>query len=351
MSEPWPGPRDITKMKRRRSTRRLEELPSLFGEEEIYGDRPIKGPVIIEPILGEKTAADEDAGSDPLTLSEDFAKPLRRLRFMSFGSGSSGNCAYIGTDDCGLIIDAGVDNNRVIDELVKNGVKLSSIQGILLTHDHGDHVRYAYALVRKYKGWKVYATPRTIEGIFRRHNISRRLREYHAPIYKEHEYIFNNLKIIPFATSHDGTDNVGFFISYDDKKFVVCTDTGCITDRADFYLRQANAIMIESNYDEQMLINGPYKEYLKSRINSEMGHLDNKVTARYVSSIYRNELTHIFLCHLSEENNTPETALATMTEALLEKGIRLSLSPSVVEPGTVYLAALPRFSASDLYVF
>lgn len=330
---------------RRRSSRRLEELPSLFGEEEIYGEEK-------QPITNVVSHREEEspADGDPLELSADFSKPRHRLRFMSFGSGSSGNCSYIGTPECGIIIDAGIDNKFVLNELARNGISPQSIRGVFLTHDHGDHVRYIYSLVRRQPGWRIFATPRTIEGILRRHNISRRIREYHSPIYKEHEYIFDDIKVVPFATSHDGADNMGFAISMGEANFVICTDTGVITERADFYLRQATAMMIESNYDETMLANGRYREHLKARIRSEIGHLDNADTANYVVDTYRPTLTHLFLCHLSEENNTPETATATMLNALRTIGISPAQSPSAITPGTIFLSALPRFRSSDLYL-
>lgn len=328
---------------RRRSSRRLEELPSLFGEEEIYGDeRQERQTVIVESV--------DDPADDTLSLSEDFSKPRHRLRFISFGSGSSGNCAYVGTPECGLLIDAGINNHFVLSELGRNGIRLDSIKGVILTHDHGDHVRFVYALVRRQPGWKIFATPRTIEGILCRHNISRRIRDYHSPIYKEHEYLFDDIKVIPFATSHDGSDNMGFSFSLGETNFVICTDTGFVTERADHYMRQATAIMLESNYDDTMLTNGRYREHLKARIRSEIGHLNNVDAARYIASTYRPTLTHLFLCHLSEENNTPEIATFTMLNALRAIGINQAASSANILPGTVYLTALPRFKSSDLYI-
>ena len=336
-------------MKRsRRSTRRLSDLPSLFGEAEIYGDnQPGKTTVVVEPSSTSGTASDD---TSDLSLDEKFRRPRHQLRFMSFGSGSSGNCSYVGTPECGILIDAGIDNKFVMSELARNGIDLKTIRGILLTHDHGDHVRYCYPLVRHQQGWKLFATPRTIEGILRRHNISRRIREYHSPIYKEHEYLFDDIKVVPFETSHDGSDNMGYSFTMGDTHLVLCTDTGVITERADHYIRQATALIIESNYDEGMLTNGRYREFLKARIRSDIGHLDNVETSRYVSAIYRSELTHIFLCHLSEENNTPEIALEAMTGALKGIGIEKAPSSAMIPRGHVYLTALPRYKSSELYI-
>ena len=290
------------------------------------------------------------ADTEQMGLPEEFSHPRHRLRFISFGSGSSGNCSYVGTPECGILIDAGVDNKLVLSELARNGIDKSTIKGIFLTHDHGDHVRYSSALVRHNQGWRLFSTPRTLEGILRRHNLSRRIRDYHSPIYKEHEYIFDDIRIVPFETSHDGTDNVGFEISMGATRFVIATDTGTITERADYYLRRATAIMIESNYDSTMLATGRYPEHLKARIRSEIGHMDNAATARYITEIFRPGLSHVLLCHLSLDNNTPETAMATMLNSLRSIGINPAPSSADIPAGTVFVGVLPRFQSSELFI-
>ncbi|MDO4319831.1 MAG: MBL fold metallo-hydrolase [Bacteroidales bacterium] len=326
----------------RRSTRPIEDLPSLFGNAADSGDAPFS---VTVGNTGTKNVRDDD-----LAMPDEFVRPRRRLRFMSFGSGSSGNCSYIGTGDCGLLIDAGVDNNFVTEKLLRSGIDISTVRGIILTHDHADHVRFAYALLRRNRQMRLYATPRTLEGLLRRHNISRRIKDYHAPIYKEHEYMFDDIRVTPFETSHDGTDNVGFAITMGDTTFVVATDMGVITERADHYLRTADAMMIESNYDSLMLASGRYPEYLKNRIRSAIGHMDNAVTAAYLRDIHSDSLKYIFLCHLSHDNNTPETALETVRTALLERAIKTTDSPVDIADGCVFLTALPRYEASDLYI-
>ncbi len=328
----------------RRATRPLEDLPNLFTADSRDCD-------VSFTVEGGRPAKDAKSVESEYAVPDDLTRPQNRLRFMSFGSGSSGNCAYIGTPKNGVLIDAGVDNNQVTRELAKAGIEMSSIRGILLTHDHADHVRYSYALLRRNPHLRLYATPRTIEGILRRHNISRRIKEYHQPIYKEHEVNFGDFRVTPFETSHDGSDNVGFYVEFEKKTFVVATDMGYVTDRADYYIRRAHALMIESNYDDHMLTVGRYKEHLKARIRSLTGHMDNAATARYLTEILTPKLTHIFLCHLSEENNTPEIALNTAVEALRSIGIEPAESTINIEPGTVYITTLPRKESTDLYVF
>lgn len=299
--------------------------------------------------------------ADRQNLSIDTTKLSRRssLRFISFGSGSSGNCSYLGYDlgegkSRGVLIDAGIEPDTVYASLRDNKIDLNTISGILLTHDHGDHVKYAYNILRANRHMVIYTTMRTMNGLLRRHNISRRIKDYHKIIYIEHPFTAGGMTITAFKTSHDGTENVGFAIETDDNEhnFVIATDTGVITPEADRYLRQANYIVIESNYDASMLRNGPYPEYLKARIQSERGHLDNREAARYIREIVRPQLSHIFLCHLSNENNTPELALENMRNALLEKGLRIGdpANPLMSADTDIALTVLPRREVTPQFI-
>ena len=330
---------------------RLGDLPGLFdsfGTEDAPGAMP-------EIQFPGARSSDPPASADeePIRMDSRHAHRPDRLRFISFGSGSSGNCAYIGTPSCGLLIDAGVDNKKIAEYLSRNGIAPSSIAGILITHDHGDHVKFAYSLLRRNQHWRLYATNRVLGGLLRRHNISRRIQDYHSAVFKEIPFRVGDMEITAFETSHDATDNVGFSISLGETRFVVATDMGVITERADYYMRRATSLMIESNYDEHMLRTGHYPEYLKARILSPTGHHDNVETARYLARIYRPELRHIFLCHLSQDNNTPEIALAATMDALTGIGVRV-LDPGAPlaaqsDPASVIMTALPRSEPSLMF--
>ncbi len=293
---------------------------------------------------------DEAAALRPLG-DEELAKP-EQLRFMSFGSGSSGNCSYIGTPSCGILVDAGVDNNKVMAELVANSIDPNTIAGILLTHDHGDHVRFAYAILRRFRDMHLYATPKAMAGLLRRHSMSRRIKDYHVPVYKEFPFRIGPFTITPFETSHDGTDNVGFAIEGLGTGMVICTDTGTVTSRADYYIRRTSNLMIEANYDAEMLRKGRYPVHLKARIVSTTGHLDNADTARYLASVARTtELHRVFLCHLSQDNNTPQIALSTVRTALEEAGIKVSpASDADTGESRLILSVLSRTESSPLVV-
>lgn len=286
---------------------------------------------------------------------DDALAPVVRdtLNFISFGSGSSGNCSYIGDSQGGLLIDAGVDPEHVWDTLRRHCIGPEKVRGICLTHDHSDHVRYVYAIVRKNPHIGIYCTPKVLNGMLRRHSLSRRIKDYHRLIYKEFPFTLGNFEVTAFEVSHDGTDNAGYFITHGDHTFAVATDLGCITDRVDYYMRRARYIMIESNYDADMLANGPYPIHLRGRIAAPNGHMDNVATAAFLRDIYTPQLTHVFLCHLSKDNNTPETALRVNTRALADAGVTVVDRPVVPGAGdsarVVRLVALPRYDASPMY--
>ena len=275
-----------------------------------------------------------------------------QLLFISFGSGSSGNCSYIGDRHQGVLIDAGVDGDKVAAGLKANGLSMSCVRGICLTHDHGDHVRYVYSIVRKLPDVGIYCTPKTLNGMLRRHNISRRIKDYHRPIYKEFPFKLAGMELTAFEVSHDGTDNSGFYIERGDHRMTVATDLGSITDRVDYYMRRARYIVIEANYDAQMLSDGPYPIFLKARIAAANGHLDNRVTAAFLREIYTPQLRNVFLCHLSQENNTPEAARSVIEASLLETGLESvgDGSGSIsARQSPLQLYVLPRLTPSPLF--
>lgn len=299
-----------------------------------------------EEMLGEEVTPAEAPFGPLIVENSDDA-----IRFMSFGSGSSGNCSYIGDNKGGFLIDAGVDQLNVQRALGDVGIDMTKVRGILLTHDHGDHVRYVYSLLRNNRHMLVYCTPKVMNGLLRRHSVSRRIRDYHRAIYKEFEFKIGNFVITPFEVSHDGSDNCGFHISHGSRSMTVATDLGCITERVDYYMNRANFVVIESNYDLEMLMSGSYPDYLKARIVAEHGHLDNKVSAEFIAGIWSEKLSHVFLCHLSNDNNRPEIAFNAYCEAMKKTHPELTVGNGLRENlSDVQVVVLPRFDATPLFV-
>lgn len=275
------------------------------------------------------------------------------LYYISFGSGSSGNSCYIGNYKGGIIVDAGVKTDFMEEILAANGVPMSHVKGILLTHDHYDHVHFAYNIVRQNKHMHIFCSNRVMNALLRNHSISKRIKEYHVPIFKEIPFNVAGMQVTAFDVPHDGSDNMGFFIEYATHRFAVATDLGAVTERAWHYLSMANYMMIEANYDLQMLLHGPYPQYLKARIQTDHGHLDNAHTAAFLNEVYGSQMRYVFLCHLSKDNNTPETAVSTVRSALESKGIKVGNAMETIEDreAQLQLMALPRFDSSRWFVF
>ena len=299
----------------------------------------------------------EPGGASPNQVVQPVAREGvsadNRIFYQSFGSGSSGNSCYVGTVNGGLLIDAGIREDAVEMLLKSNGVGMNMIKGILLTHDHNDHVKYAYKFLRNFKGISLFCTNRVMNGILRHHNVSRRIKDFHVPIFKEIPFKVGDFEVTAFETSHDGTDNMGFSLSYGGRNFVLATDMGEITSRARHYISDARHLVIEANYDLQMLLEGPYPEYLKARIRMSTGHMQNEETAAFLKDIYTEKLRHVFLCHLSKENNTPSKALISVTDALSSLGIKIGKGDDSIEDreADVSVVALPRTEPTRWYIF
>ena len=264
---------------------------------------------------------------------------MQRLRFFSMGSGSSGNCYYIGTGEYGFLIDAGVGVRTVKRELKEHGLSFENIWGIFITHDHTDHIKAVGVLGEKYH-IPVYATAEMHAGINRNYRVTEKLVSSSKYFKKGEHLTIRDFIIQSFPVSHDATDCVGYSFIYGDQRFVIATDLGYIGKEAADHIVKANYLVIEANYDENMLVKGPYPYPLKQRVRSHTGHLSNEHTAKFLADNWNNALTHIFLCHLSQENNTPELALDTIKEALNEKGF----TPTLLVP-------LERIAPSPLYIF
>ncbi len=294
--------------------------------------------------------------ANPYASASEPQSPVhvpKPLYFCSFGSGSSGNSCYVGSAEGGLLVDVGIRAEEIERGLESNGVAMKHVKGVLLTHDHSDHVKYVYALLRNHRHLKLFCTNRVLNGMLRKHSISKRIKEYHVPIFKEIPFKMLDFEITAFEVPHDGSDNMGFSIEYDGRRFVIATDLGEVTERARYYMSRATYLMIESNYDASMLRMGRYPEYLKARIAGGSGHLDNRQTAAFLTQIINPELNHIFLCHLSKDNNTPQIALRTVREALEAKGLKVGNAMETMEDrkADVQLAALPRFDMTRWFVF
>ena len=203
---------------------------------------------------------------------------------------------------------------------------MQTIMGIFVTHNHIDHIRGLEVLARKNnipvfttkKIWKSILTPHIkIPGDC--------IRE--IPL--QQKFHLSGFDIEAFPICHDAPETIGFHICSGEKKITIVTDLGHICQTSASYIKEANLLVIESNYDEQLLINGRYPHYLKKRILSDNGHLGNTQTAVFLAEILNENLNHICLAHLSKNNNSPEKALQTMKQTFSDRGISLKSNQQI----------------------
>lgn len=221
------------------------------------------------------------------------------------------------------------------------GLDYANIMGVLITHDHADHIRAVGTLGERVH-LPIYASRLIHEGINRNYGVQEKLRTSQRYYEVGEEWELMGMKINTFAVSHDSTQCVGYVIDYQNQRFMIATDCGEPNAEMEAYIRTANHIVIEANHDEQMLLNGPYPTYLKQRILSPKGHQSNVTCGRLLAENYHEQMRNVFLCHLSHENNDPNVAMNTITEILLNEGIM---------PGAdIFLTPLERLNPSPVYV-
>lgn len=266
---------------------------------------------------------------------------MDKLRFLSLGSGSSGNCYYFGNAMQGILIDAGIGSRSLRRALRLVGVDFGQILGIFITHDHHDHIKSVGTLGEKFN-IPVYATMKTHNGMDHSYGMTQKLVSSRKCLENGVEMELGDFKIVSFPVSHDGTDNAGFFFRYREHGVLVATDLGFVNDSLKQYIAEANIAIVEANYDLEMLKGGRYPHHLKQRILSDTGHLGNHEAGAFLAEHWHSNLKHIYLCHLSNDNNHPELAKKTVESYFERKGIRLGVD--------VEISPLKR-SISELVVF
>ena len=246
------------------------------------------------------------------------------FKFCNLYSGSSGNCSYVETENAKILIDCGVSCKKASEGLASIGVDFSSIDAILLTHEHLDHVKGLQVASKKYS-IPIYANVGTFNNI--KQEIPDDIKNY----FKSNEkFEIKDLKIYPFSIPHDAADPCGFNIVHNDKKISIATDIGHITNSIISNLEESSLLLLESNYEPEMLKCSKYPYNLKRRILGPNGHLSNEDAGIALSSLVNSGINNIILGHLSRENNFPELAYKTVVESLMSKHINIdNLSLSV----------------------
>lgn len=229
------------------------------------------------------------------------------MRLCSIASGSSGNCIYVGSEATHLLVDVGISGKRTENGLNTLGITGRDLDGILITHEHADHISGLGVIARKY-GIPIYATPGTIAAIQSCSSVGAIDSSLFREVKEDEKLIIKDLSVNPMRISHDAAQPVAYRISYGNKKVGICTDLGVYNDYTVECLKGMNALLLEANHDVNMLQVGPYPYYLKQRILGDRGHLSNENSGRLLSRILHDGLENILLGHLSKENNLPELA-------------------------------------------
>lgn len=257
-------------------------------------------------------------------------------KFYPLFSSSSGNASYIGTRNAGILVDAGASCKRMVEALACNGLQKEAVQGIFITHTHSDHVKGLRVLSGKLKV-PVYGTQETLTELERRGEIPAGVET--VPV-DTRAIDCGGCEITAFPTMHDAPGSCGYRIhTADDRYCAVCTDLGVVTDQVRDAVTGCDMVLLEANYDPEMLVLGPYPPQLKCRIMSDHGHLSNPDSAAFAGDLVGSGTTRILLGHLSPHNNTQVLAanavLAGLSRFTRDVDYLLGIAPVETQGGAV----------------
>lgn len=245
----------------------------------------------------------------------------------SINSGSNGNCYYIGDMESAVLIDCGLSCRETERRMKRLGLSMKKVKAIFITHEHSDHIFGLKTISNRYR-IPIYISAKT------RATFNPKIPTELIHHFKEHELIqHGNISIIPFSKPHDAADPYSVIVQNESVKVGVLTDLGNPSGQVVNYFRQCHAVFLESNYDEEMLRNGTYPGILKERIRSDVGHLSNDQALKLFLDHRPEFMTHLFLSHLSQHNNSPR------------------LVRNIFEPvaGGVKIVVAPRYKETALY--
>lgn len=236
------------------------------------------------------------------------------LNFCSLYSGSSGNSLFVETEDTKLLIDAGVSSKKIETALTNLSINPSEINGILITHEHSDHVQGLGTFAKKFH-LPVFVNRKTLDAMPKQ---KEKLEEKNIHLFNLNEkFEIGDLKIKPFAIPHDAANPCGFNIMKEDKKISIATDIGHMTKDIMKHLENSLFLLLEANYDPEVLMYSHYPYPLKTRIAGPTGHLSNELAGKTISYLLQSGLQEAMLGHLSKESNFPELAYKTVVEELM----------------------------------
>ena len=233
------------------------------------------------------------------------------MDFCSIASGSSGNCTYAGTEHTALLVDAGISARQIEKGLQRIDRTAADMDGILVTHEHSDHIKGLGVLSRRY-GIPIYGTRGTLRAIANCTGLGQIDEGLYHEIYVDQDFQVGDVTVHPFEIPHDAAQPSAYRLTHEDHSVAVATDLGVFSDYIVENMKNLDAVLLEANHDIRMLQAGPYPYYLKQRILGTHGHLSNENAGRLLCRILHDNLKHIFLGHLSRENNYDALAYETV---------------------------------------
>lgn len=265
------------------------------------------------------------------------------MRLMTIASGSSGNAGYLGSESTHLLVDAGISRRRIVQGLEAAGLKPSDLSGVLLTHEHADHVAGLRVLLKK-DAVPLFATAGTLAEIQKKGMLDGYPDELVHVIRAGRSFSLGDITVLPLGIDHDAAEPVGYRITDGVRRAAFLTDLGHATPELEAALQNLDAMLLESNHDVRMLEAGPYPYPLKRRILGDCGHLSNESSGRLLALLCHGGLKQVLLGHLSKENNFPELAYETVRCELL-----LAHGKGAAEE--LPLAVAARDCCSEIYEF
>mgnify|MGYP002535228397 FL=1 len=250
------------------------------------------------------------------------------FNFCSLYSGSSGNSLFVESENTKLLVDAGVSSKKIEEALAKLEINPTSIDGILITHEHSDHVQGLGTFAKKFN-LPVFVNEKTLDAMPKQ---KEKISEKNIKLFNINEkFEIGDLKVKPFSIPHDAANPCGFNIFKDDKKISIATDIGHMTNGILKNLEDSIFIMLESNYDPEVLKYSKYPYQLKTRIAGPDGHLSNELAGKTISYLLNSGLKQAVLGHLSKQSNFPELAYKTVIDEIMctkydENSLKLSVA-------------------------
>lgn len=245
------------------------------------------------------------------------------MKICVLGSGSNGNATLVEQNGTRLLVDAGLRAKEIVERLFQIGIEAASLDGILISHEHNDHIQGAGALSRKFKV-PIYISPRALE-----HSSFSLQWVKHYPVSAGIPVQIGTITVTPFSTPHDSIDPLGFALRAQQSRVCIITDIGYVSETIRDRLRSTDILVIESNHDLEMLRTGPYPWQLKQRVMSNYGHLSNEALAYFFAEYFDGTQRKVMLTHLSRQNNHPQLAYVSALRALEKKSCNTDLHISL----------------------